>query len=75
MKITFLFLHLFWSLEAFSSEVTPAIDQDDQNLQQITSLSQLSDVKESDSELGLLFNFDICSHPQPTTDYRTFFTN
>ncbi|MEO0011676.1 MAG: hypothetical protein RLZZ535_65 [Cyanobacteriota bacterium] len=47
-KITFLLLHFFWSLEAFSSEVTPAINREDHNLQQVTSVSQLSDVKKND---------------------------
>jgi hypothetical protein len=47
-KIAFLFLHFFWSLEAFSAEVTPAIAREDHNLQQVTSVSQLSDVKKND---------------------------
>jgi hypothetical protein len=44
LKITFLCTQFFWGLEAFSYEVILASKRNFNNLKQVTSVSQLSEV-------------------------------
>lgn len=48
LKIVFLCFQVFWSVKAFAVEVTPKSKGNSNHLKQVTSVSQLSDVKKSD---------------------------